>query len=242
MSVFIYIILAVIGVAVMAYAIVNLIPKKLHWILSLIFIGLIAYLTSLIYGGIMKPINFDKKKKVKYAKVIDHLKMIKDAQIAHRKIAGGYIAKPQDLITFVDTAKYALTQVRTEEYEAKVSGGLTIKKERRVVDTIGYKPVVEDFKGRDYKKMFNVPDANAQFEMVVDSVDKAGIVSPVFRARVAKEVVLAGMDKKLIDLEKKTLGGTNVKGEYISVGSLSDVKVAGNWPPFYDNKDKESKK
>jgi len=235
-------ILAVIGVAVMAYAIVNLIPKKLHWILSLIFIGLIVYLTTLIYGGIMKPINFDKKKKVRYAKVIDNLKMIKDAQVAHRKIFGGYVAKLNDLVSFVDTAKYALTQVRTEEYDKKLHGGLTIKKERRVVDTIGFKPVVEDFKGRNYKNMFTVPETNAQFEMVLDSVDKGGIVSPVFRARVAKDVVLKGMDEKLIDLEKKALGGTNVKGEYISVGSLSDVKVVGNWPPFYDNKDKESKK
>jgi len=241
MSVFIYILLAVVGVAAMAYAIVNFIPKKLHWILSLIFIALIVYLTSLIYGGIMKPINFDKKKKVKYSSVIDNLKMIKDAQIAHRKISGGYMGKAQDLVNFVDTAKFALTQVRTEEYVAVVNG-LDLPKERRVVDTIGYKPVLEEFKGRDYKKMFTVPGTNAQFEMVVDSVDKAGIVSPVFRARVAKEVVLAGMDEKLIDLEKKALGGTNVKGEYISVGSLSDVKVAGNWPPFYDNKDKKSKK
>jgi len=236
MSVFIYIILAVVGVAALAYAIVNFIPRKLHWILSLIFLALIVYLTSLIYGGIMKPINFDKKKKHKYATVIDNLKMIKDAQIAHRKISGGYISNPQDLVKFVDTAKFALTQVRTEEYEARVTGGITIKKERRVVDTIGYKPVLEDFKGREYKKMFDVPGTNSKFEMVVDSVDKAGIVSPVFRARVDKKIVLAGMDEKLIDLEKKALGGTNVKGEYISVGSLSDVKVSGNWPPFYDNK------
>lgn len=241
MSVFIYILLAIVGVAAMAYAIVNLIPRKIHWILSLIFIALIVYLTSLIYGGIMKPINFDKKKRVKYAKVIDNLKMIKDAQIAHRKIVGGYVANPQDLIKFVDTAKFALTQVRTEEFDYK-TGSLTLVKERRVVDTIGFRPLLEDFKDRDFRNMFNVPGTDAQFEMVVDSVEKAGISSQVFRARVAKGVVLAGLDKKLISEEKEALGGISVKGEFISVGSLSDVKVSGNWPPFYDNKDRTSKK
>lgn len=241
MSVFIYILLAAIVVAALAYAIVNFIPKKLHWILSLIFLALIVYLSSLIYGGIMKPIKFDKEKKARYAKVIDHLKMIKDAQIAHRKIVGGYIGNPQDLIRFIDTAKYALTQVRTEEYDFQ-SGSLTLKKERRVVDTIGYKPAIEDFKGRNYKNMFKVPGTDAQFEIKIDTLDKSGIKSPVFMARVDKAIVLKGMDQKMIDEEKKALGGINVKGEYLQVGSLSDVKVSGNWPPFYDNKDKKLKK
>jgi len=182
----------------------------------------------------MKPINFDKKKKERYSKVIDNLKMIKDAQIAHRKIIGGYEIKPQNLISFVDTAKFALTQIHTEEYTKRV-GGLDLKKERRVVDTIGYRALLEDFKGRDYKKMFSVPGTDAQFEMVVDSVDKNGVVSPVFRARIAKDIVLKGMDEVLVGQEKKALGGVSVKGEYISVGSLSDVKVQGNWPPFYDH-------
>ncbi len=238
---FVYVLLAVLGVAIMAYLIVKVIPKKLQWLLSLIFLGVIVYLFSLIYGSIMKPVNFAAEKKVRYAKVINNLKMIKDAQIAHRKITGGYETKPENLIKFVDTAKFAIIQVRTEEYDYK-SGSLILKKERRVVDTVGYKPLMEDFKGRSYKDMFKVPGTNANFEMAVDSVDKAGIKSQVFRARVAKDVVLEGMDKELIDLEKKALGGINVKGEYITVGSLEDVKVAGNWPPFYDNKNPLSKK
>jgi len=36
--------------------------------------------------------------------------------------------------------KLPLTQIRTEIYSIEVSGGLTIDKERRVIDTIGYKP------------------------------------------------------------------------------------------------------
>ena len=241
MTIAIYILLAVIAVAALAYAIVNLIPKKLHWILSLIFLGLIGYLSFLIYNGIMRPIKFDKKKKVKYAKVIDNLKMIKDAQIAHRKIIGGYEGNPQNLIKFVDTAKFALTQTRTEMYKKRV-GGLTLDKERRVVDTIGYKPLIEDFKNRDYKQMFSVPGTETKFEMEIDTIEKNGIMSQVFRARVDKAIVLAGMDEKLIDQEKDALGGVQVRGEYISVGSLTDLKVAGNWPPFYDKYDAKSKK
>ena len=242
MNILIYIILAIIGVAAMAYAIVNFIPKKLHWILSIVFLVLIGYLSSLIYGGIMKPIKFDKEKKERYAKVIHNLKMIKDAQIAHRKIVGGYVGKPQDLISFIDTAKFAITQVSTETYIEKQSGGIEIEKERRVVDTLGFKPLIDDFKGRDYKQMFKVPGTDANFELKTENLEKNGVTSQVFRARIDKEVVLHGMDEKLISEEIQALGGINIKGKYVSVGSLSDFKVAGNWPPFYDNKKKGSKK
>jgi len=119
---------------------------------------------------------------------------------------------------------------------------LEIVKERRVVDTLGFKSLLDDFKGRDYKQMFKVPGTDANFEMETDSLEKNGITSEVFRARVDKAIVLAGMDEKLIKEEKQALGGINIKGKFVSVGSLSDFKVAGNWPPFYDNKKTKSKK
>ncbi len=242
MSPLIYIIIAIVLVAVLAYTIVNVIPKKLHWILSLLFIGLIVWLTMLIYNSIMVPIEFKKKKVVKYALVIDNLKMIKDAQIAHRKIKGGYISDPQKLINFIDSAKYAITRVRNISETVSIGGGMSVEREKRVVDTTGYKPVKDDFKGRDFKNMFKVPGTTAMFEMKTDSIEKSGLTSPVFVARVAKNIVLEGMDKQLLAEEMKALGGINVRGSHISVGSLTDVKVIGNWPPFYDNKDKEATK
>ncbi len=241
MSPLIYILLAVVAVAFIAYAIVNLIPKKMHWILSILFLGLIVWMSSLLYGSIMKPINFKKKKIAKYAKVIDHLKMIKDAEVYHRKVVGGYIDNPNALIKFIDTAKEAITQTRTVEYTVK-SGSLDLKREKRVVDTLGYKSIKDYFKKRDYKNMFHVPGTDAKFTIKVDSVEKSGLKSQVFKAYVAKDIVLAGMDKALIEEEKKALGGIDVSGTEISVGSLSDVKVTGNWPPFYDNKDRKEKK
>jgi len=242
MSPLIYIILAIVAVAFTAYAIVNIIPKKLHWILSILLLVLIVYLSSLIYGSIMKPIHFKNKKIAKYTKVIENLKMIRDAQIDRRKVVGGYTSNMQDLINFVDTAKFAITQIRNTNEKVDTGGGIMVDREKRVVDTIGFKAVKDNYKNRDYKNMFNVPGTNVKFEMEVDSVEKSGLKSQVFRASVAKDIVLAGMDKELIRIEKKAVGGVDVSGVDISVGSLSDVKVTGNWPPFYDNKDRKEKK
>ncbi len=242
MSPLIYILLAVVAVAFVAYAIVNLIPKKLHWILSILLLLLIVYLSSLIYGSIMKPIKFKKEKVARYAKVIEKLKMIRNAEVDRRKVVGGYTKNMQDLINFVDTAKFAITETRTTSEKVDTGGGIIVDKEKRVVDTIGFKPVKDNYKGKDYKNMFNVPNTNVKFNLDVGTVEKSGLESQVFKAWVAKDVVLKGMDETLIKEEKKALGGIDVSGEEISVGSLDEVKVTGNWPPFYDNKDRKEKK
>jgi hypothetical protein len=46
----------------------------------------------------------------------------------------------------------------------------------------------------------------------------------------------------LIYAEKEAFGGDEVKGSFISVGSLDEVSTAGNWPPFYDAAERQSKK
>jgi len=65
------------------------------------------------------------------------------------------------------------------------------------------------------------------------------IKSPVFMVKVDKGVILEGLDRNLIKQEREAFGGPEVSGEFISVGSLDDVKVNGNWPPFYDTGDKK---
>ncbi len=85
--------------------------------------------------------------------------------------------------------------------------------------------------------MFKVPGTDAEFELKSDVIEKVqGVKTSVFEVRVAKEIVLKGMDKDLINVEKEQLGGINIPGEYISVGSLNEVNSNGNWPPLYDVK------
>ena len=48
------------------------------------------------------------------------------------------------------------------------------------------------------------------------------------------------MDINLVKQEKEAIGGEEVRGEYLRVGSLSEVSEDGNWPPFYDKGDKKN--
>ena len=66
----IYILLAVVVAFGLAFLIVKYLPLKFRWMVSIVLVALGAFLVFKIYDGVMKPINFNKNKKVKYEKVI----------------------------------------------------------------------------------------------------------------------------------------------------------------------------
>ena len=240
MSSILIIIVAILAVAGLAYLIVNKLPSKLKPVVSIVLWVVIIYLGYNIYQSIMKPIHFNQKKKVKYAKVIENLKIIRDAQIAYGEVNRRFTANPKILIDFIDKDSFAITEIKNIVVTEQ-RGRITVDVEKRIVDTIGFEPVSKSFEGRDYKNMMNVPGTDAKFELAVGTVEKVqGVQASVFEAKVDKAIVLQGMDKDLINQEKEALGGINVPGAFISVGSLEDVNSNGNWPPFYDGRKEDT--
>lgn len=236
----IIIIVAILAVAGLAYFIVNKLPSKLKPLVSLLLWVFIIFFSYQIYQSIMKPIHFNKMKRVRYAKVIENLKIIRDAEIAYGVVNRRFTANEQELVSFIDTAKFAITEIKNIVVTEQ-RGRITIDVEKRIVDTVGFEAVSKSFEGRDYKNMLNVPGTNAKFELKTGVLEKVqGVKTSVFEAKVNKGIILEGMDKDLIRQEKETLGGINVPGEYISVGSLEDVNSNGNWPPFYDGNKEDS--
>jgi len=240
----ILIILAVVATFGLAYLIVNYLPLKYKWIVSIVLLLLGVFLVFKIYDGIMKPINFNKDKRVKFVKVIQHLKIIRDAELAYYKVNGNYTDNKEGLIKFIDSAKFAITEVR--DTVVKVNKGsrwqpVIVDVEKRVVDTIGYEPILNSFEGKDYKNMFNVPGVEGkQFDLVIGLVEKiAGLQVPVFEARTEKKDLLKGMDISLVKQEMEAIESDQIKGEYVSVGSLNEVTSGGNWPPSYDKANRE---
>lgn len=232
--------IAGIAVAVLlAILIMKFVPLKLQWLISIVLISAAGFLGYSIFESIMAPIRFNVEKKVRYAKVIDHLRMIRDAQDAHKSITGKYERDGQKLIKFLDTAEFAITN--THNILKTVNKGskwqpIMVEVEEKVTDTTGYESVKETkFNNKDYSKMLQVPGTNAEFKITVGYVQKAaGLEVPVFIVKVDKAVILEGLNSHLIDEERKSIGGDEVKGENLSVGSLEEVNSNGNWPPFYD--------
>ncbi|MHB0756198.1 hypothetical protein [Polaribacter sp. M15] len=241
MSLILMIVGAVLLAVLIAYVIVKYLPLKLRWLPSILLMALAIYLGVKIFNGIMQPILFAKEKVERYKPVIKSLKIIRDAQVKHYDVTGKYTDNKQGLIQFIDTAQLAITETKTVVKRVNKGSSwapLMVDEEVRVTDTIGYEPVLKYFKEKDYKSMFKVPGVEgAEFEIEVGEVEKVpGLVVPTFRARTPKTGILKGLNNSLVKQELEAIETDQIKGEYVSVGSLEEVSTGGNWPPSYDKK------
>ena len=229
---------AVLAAVLLAIIIVKYLPLKLRWIASILLMVLSVFLIYKIYYGIMQPIIFNKHKVTKYAKVIKQLKIIRDAEVKHFEVLGKYTKDKAGLIKFIDTAQVALTETKTIVEKEDRGGGIIIDVEIRKTDTIGYESVAKYFKGRNYQDMFKVPGVEGkEFDIEIGTVEKVqGLVVPTFLVKTEKAGILKGMDNSLIKQELEAVATDQIKGEFVSVGSLDEVSTGGNWPPSYDKK------
>jgi hypothetical protein len=207
----------------------------------------IIFLAYMLYKSVIGPVEFNKIKKARYAKVIDNLKDIRAGELAFQELTGSFTGNFDSLVQFIDTAEFAITVRRDTSYPDVVKNrafGLDPQKggyyiEDVIIDTLDFYPVRDSlFDGTDrYKAMMNVPveNVNAQFELEAGKLDKNGTLYSVFEAKVAKDVILSDQDKDLLSQEKETVSVDGVNGAYIRVGSMNDVDTGGNWPKLYDS-------
>ena len=116
-------------------------------------------------------------------------------------------------------------------------------KEIEIVDTLGFVSVKDSLFGdnESYKMMAVVPidGTNSEFSIKADIIDKNGYQVPVFEVKIQKNIVLFDQNKDLLDQENKIISVDAVNGPEIILGSMTDVSTNGNWPTFFDAKNKE---
>jgi len=215
----------------------KLVIQLLLWIV----IGVLGYLT---FNAVYEPIEFNKVKEARYQKVIDRLKDVRKAQLAHKQVTGTFAGNFENLVQFIDTAEFTVTQRRDttvldEEY--KKTYGVDQYKSETIIDTLGYVPVKDSiFKNSTrYKEMMFVPttDKQAKFEIESGKIMKNDTEIPVFEVKVSKDVILSDLDKDLLMQEKQVLSVDGVNGEYIKIGSMTEINTNGNWPQVYGAND-----
>lgn len=220
---------------------IKLTLSKMKTIFQIVLWIVCVFLGYMIYRSVTGPIEFDKVKKERFAEVIDRLKDIRNAQEAYKSVNGRFANNFNDLVAFVDTGRYTITQQRDSSYmEFDRVYQIDLLKEVTIIDTLGFVAVKDSlFKNSDrYLQMMNVPYAanNEQFTLKADIVEKGGYRAPVFEAKVAKSVVLYDQPQDLLTRENAQISVEEVNGAEIKVGSLNEVSTSGNWPPIYDKK------
>ncbi|MGR7814109.1 hypothetical protein [Lacinutrix undariae] len=213
------------------------VPKKLKPVLNIALWAIIIYLGYATFMSVYGEIQFNQLKDKRYAVVIENLKDLRDAELAHKTVTGKFTGDFDELVKFIDSAQFTITQRRdssiVDEELTKRYGGVTTTKDIVIIDTLGFVPVKDSLFGTDtrYKTMINVPvgKEGAKFEL------QAGMLEdiPVFEVSVQKSIVLDGQDKNLIKKEEQVISVDGINGPTIKVGSMNEVKTNGNWPKNY---------
>ena len=205
------------------------------WVASIFF----AYK---IYDSINGHIKFNEEKNVRYAKVINRLKDIRTAQIAHRDVKGVFSNNFDSLIKFIDEGQFTLIEKRDSSFlEYDRTFRIDMLREIIVIYTLGTVPVKDSLFGTSlsYKNMAFIPIEGVddqKFEIAAKVIDKNGYKVPVFEVKVKKNVILFDQNKDLIKQENEMIAVDGVNGPEIILGSLSNVSTNGNWPTIFDAK------
>ncbi len=216
------------------------VPQNKKWIFTLLFWVIALIMGKALYDSILEPIRFKQTKEIRYAKVIENLKDIRDAQVAHKTITGKYSNNWESLVKFVDTAEFTLTQRKDSSIldieMTKRYGGVEMYKDIVVIDTIGTVAVKESvFKNDDrYTTMMNVPGTETTFDLKAGFIEKGKSTLAVFEAKVDKKIILADQPDYLVFEELETVAVDGVNGPALSVGSMMEISANGNWPRKYD--------
>lgn len=248
MLTFILVAVAVILVTIGLVKLVDkFVPQKIKPFLTIALWLLIAFLGYQTFMSVYAPIQFNKTKVKRYQKVINGLKDIRDAQLAHRQVTGTFSGDFDKLVKFIDTAEFTLTQRRDTSVIDEVLSkqfGVDMYKDLVLIDTLGFVPVKDSLFKSDtrYKTMMNLPEGigpeGSKYVLKAGLLEQNDVKLPVFETFAKKSVVLHDQDINLVKQENEVVSSVvGVQGDAIKIGSMDEVATEGNWAKFYDTKE-----
>ncbi len=236
------VVLGIIALVLLAIFI-NKIPRKLHIVIIVVLLALIAFFGYKLYQSIAEPVKFEEVKEERYEEVVAQLIRIRDAEVAHKLITGKYTDDIEALARFIDTAKFALIEKRDSsivDVEKNARYGLSgtggYYKEITTIDTLGFKSVKDSlFADVDVRNLLNYNIAGAPGKITLEkgTVADGENYLQVFQAKALKKDILFDQPERLLQRELEIKAVEAIDGDAIIVGSLEEVSTSGNWPRQY---------
>lgn len=180
---------------------------------------LAVLLAGYLINSIKTSIDEEKRISTMEAKIIEKLKLIRNAQIAFESVKGQYTSDWDQLINFVDSGNIYLIQRREEtillEYGAEET--------TLYLDTIGSISVIDSLFSNipnfSSKSLPAVPGIeNATFKMWSGKIEKGGVLVNVVEVR----------NPKPVDPNRKESNEANIH-KPLRFGSRISITTAGNW-------------
>ena len=198
--------------------------KTVRIIVQVVLAILAVVITYLIYSGIMKPIDFQKEKDIRYGKVIERLKDIRTAEVAYKSVYQKFTSSFDTLIQFV---KYDSFPV--EFKEGSLDDSIAVAKGLIRRDTI-YIAVRDSIfpEGYHIDSLRYVPfTKGVEFGLQAGSIMTGSkLTVQVFEATALNFDILNGMNRQLV------INLNDVAADFkgLKVGSMKEANNnAGNW-------------
>ena len=186
-------------------------------IIKVVLLLVIAVLAYQVWESIQTPVRFNKQKDFRSAYVVQSLKDIRSVQQIYRSLNDTFVPSVDLMVEFLKTAQIPVVSTVYDPTDT-----LMVK---TISDTIGFKPVIDSLFGHrsDFKlsEFAFIPfSGGKKFEMDATTINRGGVMVPVFMAVAKKEYYLAGLDEAMIK---------NQMVKDLIVGSLEEPSTDGNW-------------
>jgi hypothetical protein len=206
-------------------------------VLQILLFIVAVVLSYFIYQSVQEPIQFEKAKKARYDVTVERLKDIRKAQLAYKDVYGKFTGSWDTLLNFIMNESVITVRKVGELNDSMVEAGITERKAIQmgliIRDSIRV-PALEAVFGKGYDaknlKYVPVPGEPTEFHLgATVIITGSGIGVPVFQAKAHNNVILRGLEEKLI-INLNDQRRTNEKYPGLMVGSLTEtVNNAGNW-------------
>ena len=191
-------------------------------ILTIVFGVVSLGLAYFLYYSINSSIEATKKIEKHEARIIEQLKMIREAELAYQAVNGQYTSDWNKLIAFVDTGRFYITE-KTETIITLDYGADSTHVE---IDTIGNVLVMDSLFKKSVYPRFDlntlpyVPGVQppTKFNIWADKIEKSGVMVDVIEV----------YNPKPVNPKRDEESEYNTK-KPLRFGSRTSVTTAGNW-------------
>jgi len=210
-------------------------------IIQILLAVVAVFLAYLCYESVITPIEFQKIKDQRYARVIQRLKDIRTAQEGYKSVYGVYTPSFDTLIHFVkyDSLKTlrSIGELTDEQIEAGMTEQDALKKGLIIRDTIKV-PALEKLFNANYPidDIRFVPFTNKKHEFKMGTnmlwSESSSVEIPVFEARISNDQIFEDIKEEYRDEILQENGERKRLQKYpgLKVGNLLEANNnAGNW-------------
>lgn len=185
-----------------------------------------AFLTYLIYSGIMEPIKFNEIYDSRLCEVTEQMENIREAQIAYNREYGSYCNDLQELVHFIDTGVVSIIERKDTSfiyYDKRYEKDMN--KDSVIIRVLGQEPVKAQVFGDCFEpnSLLRIFGTDSLFTMKAGKTEKQGVEVATFVIKAPFTTVFADVKDDYPDQFSK------VEDTCWRIGDLHKPITIGNY-------------